>query len=48
MYRVCNLWLGPKFGVRLAAEKNLFLQLLAEKKRAFAVFSKKKFGATHG
>ena len=48
MYRVCNLWLGPKFGVRLAAEKNLFLRLLAEKKRAFAVFIKKKFGATLG
>ena len=37
MYTVFGFRLGPKFEVRLAAEKNLYLQLPAEKIRAFAV-----------
>ena len=35
MHRVCGLRLGPNFGVRLAAEKNLYLLLVAEKIPAF-------------
>ena len=41
MYRVFGLWLGPKFGMQPAAEKNLYLWLAVEKLRAFAVFTKK-------
>ena len=41
MFRVCGLRMGPKFGVRLAAESNLYLRLVAEKILAFAVFIKK-------
>lgn len=34
MYRICGLRLGLKLGVRLAAEKSLYLRLAAEKIRA--------------
>ena len=46
MFRVCGLWLSPKYGLRLAAEKNLYLRLPTEKIRAFAVFIKKYLGNT--
>ena len=39
MYRVCGLWLGPNFAVRLVADKNFYLRLTVEEKYAFAVFS---------
>ena len=39
MYRVYGLRLGPNFVVRLAADKNFYLQLTVEKMHAFAVFN---------
>ena len=36
-----GLRLGPNFVVRLAAEKNFYLQLTVEKKHAFAFFNNK-------
>ena len=39
MYRVCGLRLGPRFGVRSAAKKNLYLWLACEES-AFVVFLK--------
>ena len=41
MHRVCGLWQGPNFGLRLTAEKNFYLRLTVEKMHAFAVFTKK-------
>ena len=41
MYRVCGLRMGPKFGVKSAAGKNIYLRLTVEKMRAFAAFTKK-------
>ena len=41
MYRVCGLPPGPKFEMGPAAEKNLYLRLVVEKIRAFAVFTTK-------
>ena len=41
MYTVCDLWLGPNFGVRLTAVKNFYLRLTVEKIHAFAVFTGK-------
>ena len=39
MYRVYGLRLDPNFVVRLAADKNFYLQLTVEKMHAFAVFN---------
>ena len=41
MYRVCSLRLSLNFVLRIAAEKDFYLQLTVEKMHAFVVFSNK-------
>ena len=41
MYRLCSLRLGPNFGVRSVAGKNLYLRLMVQKMHAFVVYTER-------